>query len=429
MEIRPFRGWRFDVSENGDISDYIAPPYDVLTADDKRELLERCNDNIVGVDLPHVPPSEAGPDSAYEMAAGGLEHWKADGTIRQDDRPAIYVYEQTYTWAGQTHIRRAMLCGVRATELGKDVIPHEHTFAGPKADRLKLTEHTKMQLSPIFGFYNDSGRAVADMLAAGVSGPPRAWGQLGEVEEKLWVLDDPGLIEQIAFVLRDVPAFIADGHHRYITALNYRDALVAAGGADANHPANFVMFALVARDDPGLLVLPTHRILRGLAGDFSVGEMVAQAADFDWQRCSVEGANLSDADALLRPYGPGAMAVMGARPAEIWIAKLTRPEAMVEQAPDELDVWRELDVAVLHKLIIDKALAPWRTDNMSIEYTPDGRKVQAACDSGSAELGVCLQSTPVAAVERIALAGASMPHKSTYFFPKLATGMVLKPVG
>ena len=429
MEIRPFRGWRFHVEDNGDVSDYLAPPYDVLTADDKAALLARCDDNIVGVDLPHVPPSEAGPDSAYEMAAGGIECWKADGTIRQDEAPAIYVYEQTYTWAGRSYTRRAVLCGVRATELGKDVIPHEHTFAGPKADRLKLTEYTKMQLSPIFGFYNDGDRVVADVLTAAVSGRPRACGQLRDVEQKLWVIDDRDVIDHLAFALRDVPVFIADGHHRYGTAVSYRDALMAAGEADENHPANFVLFALVAREDPGLLVLPTHRILRGLAPGFDVSHLVEQAADFDWQRCSVEDAHLSDADAFLRRYGPGAMAVMGAQPAEIWIARLNRPEAMVEAAPDETDIWRRLDVAVLHNLIIDKALAPWRTDEMSIEYTPDGRKLLAACQAGSAELGICLQSTPVDAVQRVALAGATMPHKSTYFYPKLATGMVLKPVG
>ena len=425
MEIRPFRGWRFAAE---DISDYIAPPYDVLTADDKRELLARCDGNIVGVDLPHVPPSEAGPDSAYEMAAGGIRHWQANGTLRQDDRPAIYAYEQTYAWAGREYTRRAMLCGIRATELGRDVIPHEHTFAGPKADRLKLTEHTKMQMSPIFGFYNDSDRAVDDILAGAVAGKPRAYGRLKDVKEKLWVVDDRDTIGEIALALRDKPAFIADGHHRYTTALNYRDALVKAGLADANHPANFVLFALVASEDPGLLVLPTHRILRGLPRNFDVSALVEHAVDFDWKRCSVEDADLSDADAFLKRYGPGAMGVMGAKPAEIWIARLNRPEAMAEAAPDELDIWRRLDVAILHKLIIDKALMPWRTDKLSVEYTPDGRKLLAACQAGSAELGFCLQSTPVSAVERIALAGATMPHKSTYFYPKLATGMVLKPL-
>ena len=166
-----------------------------------------------------------------------------------------------------------------------------------------------------------------------------------------------------------------------------------------------------------------------LSDTFDISALVAAATDFEWQRCSVEDADLTDADAFLKRYGPGAMALMGANPAEIWIAKLTRPEAMVEAAPDELDVWRELDVAVLHKLFIDGALTPWRTDDLSIEYTPDGRKLLAACQSGSAQLGICLQSTPVDAVERIALAGATMPHKSTYFYPKLATGMVMKPVG
>ncbi|MCK5556914.1 MAG: DUF1015 family protein, partial [Candidatus Hydrogenedentes bacterium] len=145
MDIRPFRGWRFSGS---DISAQIAPPYDVLDQDDKDELLARSEKNIVAVDLPHVPPKDLGPDEEYASAATLLEKWKRSGVLVQEAKPALYAYEQSYTWAGKSHRRRALLTGVRATPLGTDIIPHEHTFAGPKADRLKLTTVTKTQLSP-----------------------------------------------------------------------------------------------------------------------------------------------------------------------------------------------------------------------------------------------------------------------------------------
>jgi len=427
VDIRPFRGWRFCAEADGDVSALIAPPYDVLTADDKQQLLARSDRNIVAVDLPHVPPKEAGPQEVYQQAAARLERWKADGVIRREDRPALYVYEQTFSWAGKTYIRRALLGGVRATELGQDVIPHEHTFAGPKADRLKLTQCTGMQLSPIFGFYTDADRAVSILLSEAAAGPPDLHGTLGDVGEKLWAVTDEDVIARIAALLADVPVFIADGHHRYTTAMNYRDSLPAAA-SDDDHPAHFVMFALVARDDPGLQVLPTHRIVYDLAPSFSIDKLVEAAGAFAWQRCGLAEADLADAGAFLQRYGTHAMGLLGADPAAIRIATLRDSQAMVAAAPDELEVWRDLDVAILHKLIVDRALKPWRMEETRIEYTPDARAALAACRSGQAQLAVCLQPTPLEAVEQIALAGAAMPHKSTYFYPKLATGMVLKPV-
>ncbi len=428
MEIRPFRGWRHEVGPDGDVSAYIAPPYDILTEADKQELLAGSEKNIVAVDLPHCPPKEVGPEEAYQAAAETLSRWKSSGTLRQDDRPAVYIYEQSYNWAGRSYTRRALICGVRASELGRDVIPHEQTFAGPKADRLKLTEQTQMQLSPIFGFYEDPTGAIDELLGPAASSKPALHGKLRNVEQRLWVVTDEETISEIAFLLRDVPAFIADGHHRYTTAMNYRDSLRADGLIDDDHEANFVMFALVSGGDPGLLVLPTHRIVHGLREGFALPQLIRKAPQFDWRRVSVDDVDLSDADRFLGRYGEGAMAFLGAEPAEIWIAKLTDPDAMQAAAPDKCDAWCRLDVAILHKLIIDQALMPWRTDNLFIEYTPDGKAVLAACRSGRAQLGVCLQGTPLQAVQDIALAGQSMPHKSTYFYPKLATGMVLKPL-
>jgi len=428
MEIRPFRGWRYCVGREGDVSDLIAPPYDVLGQQDKEELLSRSDRNIVGVDLPHVPPGEVGPDEAYSRAAGLLNDWKSSGVLRREEAPAFYAYEQTYRWAGKSYSRRGLICGVRATQPGADVIPHEHTFGGPKADRLKLTQHTRMQLSPIFGFFKDPQSTVANLLWTAAEGRPALQGRLGEVDEKLWVVTQRGAIDEITSALRDVPVFIADGHHRYATALDYAAGLRSSGAVDGEHEANFVMFCLVSRDDPGLLVLPTHRIVGGLKEDFTVEALVRRLESFDWRRCSVDDANLRDAGAFLGRYGPGAMAFMGADPAEIWIGRLADPAAMAAAAPEESADWRKLDVAVLHKLVIDDAIGPWRTDSLFIDYSPDGLAVLAACSSGRAQLGVCMQGTPLESVESIARAGGALPHKSTYFYPKVATGMVLKPL-
>ncbi|GAG24119.1 unnamed protein product, partial [marine sediment metagenome] len=189
MDVRAFRGWRYHPRRGRDVGAFLAPPYDVLTAGDKQALLAGCKNNIVAVDLPHVPPENAGPDDVYARAAALLKRWQDGGLIVRDETPCIYVYEQTCTWAGCARTRRALICAVRATGLGRDVIPHEHTFPGPIADRLKLTEHTRMQLSPIFGFHNDPGgqvRGLLDPFAA--AAVPDAEGTLNNVVEKLWAV-------------------------------------------------------------------------------------------------------------------------------------------------------------------------------------------------------------------------------------------------
>ncbi|MHC4982258.1 MAG: DUF1015 family protein [Planctomycetota bacterium] len=429
MEIRPFRGWHYRAGADGDVSPFIAPPFDVLSADDKQALLARSQKNVVAVDLPHVPPQDAGPDELYRRAAEVLNEWKAADVLFQEAAPAIYVYEQSFRWAGKEYTRTALICGVRCSRPGCDVKVHEQTYPGPSADRLKLTERTKMQLSAIFGFYRDPSGVVADVLTSAAAGRPAFGGKLRGVTERMWIVTDPHAIADVAETLSDKPVFVADGHHRYATALSYRDALLAEGLIGPDHEANFVMFAMVEAENPGLLVLPTHRIIRGLRKEFSVAKLAAAAKEFAWQRCSVEDADLTGADdAFLRRYGRGAMAFIDALPAEIWIGKLAHPEAMVEAAPDQIDAWRDLDVAILHKLIVDKAIKPWRTEDLFIDYSPDARSVLAACNSGRAQLGVCLQRPPLSAVEKIALAGQAMPHKSTYFYPKAATGLVLKPL-
>ncbi len=374
--------------------------------------------NIVAVDLPHVPPKQVGPDEAYRAAAERLDEWKSAGLLIQDDKPAIYAYQQTYEWAGKTHTRNTIIARVRATEFGKDVIPHEKTFAGPKADRLKLTEYTQTQLSPIFGFYNDPGGAVSAILQSEIDGEPDAAGSLNDVTEKLWVISDEKIVDSVASALRDEPVFIADGHHRYTTALNYRNSL---GEIAHDHPANYVMFVLAAMDDPGLIVLPTHRIIRRLNG-FDLEKFVADTGDvMDYEPVRPKASDVTDADAFLKPFGRHAMAMVGRDGA--YVGRLKDISVMKDLAPDEIDAWRDLDVAILHRLVIENFLADFRTDDTSTDYTADGSAALSAAES--ADLVVLLQGTPIEAVRQIALAGAVMPHKSTYFYPKLATGMVL----
>jgi len=308
------------------------------------------------------------------------------------------------------------------------VIPHEHTFAGPKADRMKLTRYTNLQLSPIFGFYNDPDHQITEILQAATASEPTATGTLDSVEQKLWVISDPESIASIIELLDAEPAYIADGHHRYSTAAKYAKALRDSGEIDEDHEANFVMFALVARDDPGLLVLPTHRVVTNLNEEFSLDSLRGALGMFEWERYEGDAPDLRDADAFLRPYGDGAMAIIGPGAEEIWIVRLADRSAMEAAAPDECSAWRDLDVAILHTLILKGASWWCSGKEIAVEYTPDGDKARGECVSRRASLAIVMQGTPLQAVVDVADAGASMPHKSTYFYPKLATGVVLKPL-
>lgn len=426
MEIKAFRGWRYH-SDKGDVSSLLAPPYDILSQADKDALLAAEPDNIVAVDLPHVPPAEAAPDGVYQAAAGRLEQWTRSGLLRRDERPALYAYEQDFRWAGKTYRRRAMIAAVRVAEFGRGVWPHEKTFPGVRVDRMKLTQATGMQLSPIFGFYEDDN-SVAEIVFGVPADGLVSRGRLGGVEEKLWAVTDPRALEAVSAVLADRDVFIADGHHRYMTALEYSRQF---GEADADHPANYVMFVLASMSDPGLIILPSHRVIGGLKG-FDLERLVAAAGEtIAFQRVELGDAHVTDADGYLRGFGRHAMA-FAARggPGEklsAYVGRLQDRAIMARIAPDDVEAWRELDVAILHRLVIDRYLLDCRTEDTSIEYTPDGKAALAAA-GGRADLVVFLQATPLRAVREVALAGEVMPHKSTYFYPKPATGLVLYPL-
>lgn len=423
MDIRPFSGWHY---RGPDVSTQIAPPYDVLNRKQKEDFLAGDSANIVAVDLPHVPPSGVGPDKVYRDAAKVMQMWQDQGVLCHDEKPAVYAYQQDYTWAGVSYSRRALLAGVHGTPLGVDVMPHEHTFAGPKADRLKLTTATRMQLSPIFGFFKDPSAGLIDRIWSRLPGDgPALTGTLEGVVNKLWVITDPGDLDDITSTLAAEKVYIADGHHRYTTALNYADALEQAGIIDPDHPARYVLFALVERDDPGLLVLPTHRVVRGLA-DFDPDALVAALGENFTVTPFTGLDDLSDADAFLAPQGEHALAMLAGD--RVWTVRLKNPAAMEAACPDAHVAYRQLDVAILQALILDGPLQQWTTDETEITYTPHGNEAWSDVREGRAEAAFILQHTPLAAVQAIADANESMPHKSTYFYPKIATGMILKPL-
>ncbi|MCH8147903.1 MAG: DUF1015 domain-containing protein, partial [Planctomycetes bacterium] len=239
-EIRPFPAIRYDHSRYaGDLSEVLAPPYDVLNQADKDVLLAKSDHNIVAIDLPHIPPKTLGPSKAYEQSAAAMTDWLARGILIREDAPALYLYHQLFEHAGTSYTRRNFIARVRLHPFSDNVIlPHEQTFGGPKEDRLALMKTTKCNLSPVFVLYADPQNQIGKAFAAVAARPPDVSASLDGIDNRMWIAKDPAVIDAVTKVMADKKLYIADGHHRYGTALNYRDwyAKGQGGSITDDHP-------------------------------------------------------------------------------------------------------------------------------------------------------------------------------------------------
>ena len=283
-EIRPFRGVRYDMALVGALSDVVAPPYDVIDSALQDKLYAASPFNVIRLELNRPEPDDAPGADRYSRAAKFLKEWRRDGVLRADNEPALYLHDQTFTIEGKTFTRSGFLARVRLEPFGQGrIYPHEQTLSGPKADRLSLYKATGFNLSPVFGLYPDENTEVIRALEAGVRDrtPLEATDHLGVIH-RLWPVTNGTAQTAVSGLMADKSIFIADGHHRYETGLKYRDDLAASGElAGDDDPANFVMMQLVGMSDPGLLILPTHRLVTGFAGLTSETLAKALAPEFD----------------------------------------------------------------------------------------------------------------------------------------------------
>ena len=264
-EIRPFAAIRFDHTRYaGDLSAVLAPPYDVLNQADKDTLLAKSDHNIVAIDLPHIPPKTLGPAKAYEQSADTMADWLKRGILVREDAPALYLYHQLFEHAGTSYTRRKFIARVRLHPFSdKVILPHEETFGGPKEDRLALMKTTKCNLSPVFVLYTDPKDQIGEAFSEVAAQAPDVAASLNGIDNRIWIAKDAAVIGTVTSLMADKNLYIADGHHRYGTALNYRDwyAKERGGSLPDDHPVNYVMLVLASMDDPGCLILPYHRAL------------------------------------------------------------------------------------------------------------------------------------------------------------------------
>ena len=445
-EIQPFRGLRYDLGHVGSLADVVAPPYDVIDSVQQNELYKKHSANVVRLILNREEPGDQGADARYQRAAQFLRNWTREGVLVSEPEPSLYVYHQQFDHDGIQVTRRGFMCGVKLQRFGEgQIYPHEETHAAAKRDRLALIQACQANLSPVFGLYPDPQNVAQELLDAATQNvlPVAAEDHLG-VMHRMWSVSDLEIINQVSAVLADQPLYIADGHHRYETACNYADELIQKSAIDKQHPANFVLAMCVSMEDPGMLVLPTHRLFRGLP------TMTAETL-----------ANRIGDRMRLEPCGRGPEAavqvwqqisdrqeqgMMGfyTRGDDVWtLATITDGgrERMDQLAGEQCDCWRQLGVSILHRLVMEDLLAT--TDLPRPMYVHSVEEVVHGLQHGDAvgrdatgqagsgghfELACLVMPASLDDVREISHQGERMPAKSTYFYPKLLSGLVFNPL-
>jgi uncharacterized protein (DUF1015 family) len=417
-DVQPLRALHYALDKTGGLQPVVAPPYDVIYTEGRAALLEQSEYNVVAIDLPLAADGE----DPYEHAAETLARWQADGAVVQDRQPTIWPIEQDYVGPdGHSRTRRGFLARVRVDDYGPGRIrAHERTHPGPKEDRLRLTRATRTNLSPIFALFSDPGQRAWSALAPSTANPP--WGQTVDPDgttNRLWRVDDPAVIAAVQEATADAELLIADGHHRYETARVYADEI---GGEGAHR---YVLMCLVALEDPGLTVFPTHRLVRDLT-DVQWDELQrAIDADFTKQPLqSVEQLPPAENERIELGY----IDVREKRPYRL----VLRDPAIGDAAmPEHSEPYRRLDTAVTEVLLLKDALG--MTDDQidhldGLGYARDDQQAIDLVLGDEYDAAFFMAPTPVRRVQDVASCGESMPPKSTYFFPKVPTGLVFNPL-
>jgi uncharacterized protein (DUF1015 family) len=417
-EIQPLRAWRYEPAVAGDLQDLVAPPYDVIDAGARAALAARSPHNVVAIDLPEG-------EDPYAAAAETLARWREEGAVVEDEGPAIWALRQDYTGPdGRSLTRRGFLCRVRVTDYGAGRIrPHERTHPGPREDRLRLTRATRANLSPIFSLYSDPEQAAWAALEPFTAGPP--WGEATDDEgtrNRLWRVGDADAIAAVQAATADAELLIADGHHRYETARVYADEV----GGEGDH--RYVLMCLVALQDPGLTVFPTHRLVSGTTREQQEALATALRRDFDLDmvdELEVGGSGSPDESPLRLGY----IDAHFKQPFRLTLKDQSIADAALDGQPEP---YRRLDAAVLEALLLKGPLELTDDDISHLHrfgYARTAEQARELVEAGTFDLAFVLRPTPVEQVREVAEAGVPMPPKSTYFFPKLPTGLIFNPLG
>jgi uncharacterized protein (DUF1015 family) len=429
--IEAFRGLRYDLGHVGPLSDVVAPPYDVIGRGLQDELYEKHPANVIRLILNREEPGDDESSNRYSRASRFLKNWQREGVLQTDPDPAVYVYHQVFSYADTAYTRRGFMCRLQLERFGEGkVYPHEETHSAAKADRLKLTKACRANLSQIFGIYPDTDNQVQNLLENAIADttPLEATDHLGVVH-RLWSVTDVKVLSEVSAVMDEKPMYVADGHHRYETACNYRDELSAQRDLPAKHSANFVLTMCVGMHDPGMIVLPTHRLLNG-APDLPVDELTAKlspAFDVEPAGSGPEAAGPLWSEIEMENQ-QGTIGFYSQKSEKWVIARLSRNgrQQMSQIANKQSTDWQGLGVSLLHRLALETLLDAGDLPKPTYVHLVD--EVVEGLQSGNYPLAALVMPATLDHIRAISEHGERMPAKSTYFYPKLLCGLVLNPL-
>ena len=407
-DVVPFHGLRFDESKAGPLAELISPPYDVISDEQREALYARNPYNVVRLEEGKTEPGDGASTNKYTRAKATLEDWIGKGVLRVDTSPAFYLYDHYFVVGGERIRRRGFLAALRLYQEGRGIVrPHERTFPKAKADRLNLLRATRTNTSPIFGLFADEKGAVASALEAWmVRGPARLLADVREGDERhlVWALDDPPVAKKLTAALKDQRVYLADGHHRYETGLAYLKEEIEAVKIDFDEDStHFTLAYLCALDDPGLRIFGTHRVVRG--ANAAIDEIAVR--NFDGT--TIDRGAIADTQ-------PGIVLVRNGT----FTALTPKPLLDLSAMPVS---WRTLPVAQAEELLIE----PARKLGGEVTYEHDVDTAIESAHGGATT--VLLRAVDAETLRKVADSWERLPQKTTYFYPKVPAGLVLRPLG
>lgn len=418
-EIKAFKGLRFDCEKAGNIEELVCPPYDIISEEQRQAYLAVNQNNIIRLELPKG-------DDPYAQAGKTLQNFLQKGILKQDEEDSVYIYEEEFTVGGVTRSFKGCIVRVKLEEFSKGIVlPHEETLSKAKEDRFNLMKATNCNFSQIYSLFNDPEHKVTAWLDNNSSDKPlNELCDIENVTHRLWAVKDKSAIEELCGEFANKKLYIADGHHRYETALNYRN-YCRQNGTDSES-TEYVMMMLVDMEHPGLLVLPTHRIVRDLK-DFDANVMIEKCKEYFEVTDHNDTATIEEV--LKAEYDKGSKAfAFYCGNNEYKLLVLKDKNAVKNILTEKSESYCGLDVSVLHTLVLERIFGI-DADNMAkqinLTYVKKQEDALESVDSGKAQCAFILNPTRVEEIRDVALAGEKMPQKSTYFYPKLITGLVM----
>lgn len=429
--IKPFRGLRYNQDIITDISSVVTPPYDVISPQDQERYYQIHPNNIIRLDLGKGFLGDTEENNKYTRAAEFLKSWREKGILKQEDAQAIYIYDQEFLSGNRWLARRGFISLVKLEPFDKGYIyPHEQTLPGPKADRLKLTQSCRANLSSIFALFPDENNAIDSYLSTTtVTRPEVDFTDDTGVKNKLWVIKEKQTIDKLVTLMKEKPLFIADGHHRYETALVYKEQMHKENSQSGNDlSSDYVMMVCVSMNNNGLKILPAHRLVCNIR-DYHLDRILKSLQESFTVELLGKGCAVEDFMSQLNNETKGHTFVMYVGQENAYYKLRLSNEKVLDMVfTNNHPEWKHLDAGILHGMIIDKILGINSNDvtlKDYVKYVKDEAEAVSLVRSGQYQLAFFLNPTRIEQVREIAMARKVMPPKSTYFYPKLITGIVI----